>query len=177
MNRIDVVLAVVLALFALRGFQRGFSREVFSLIGLVGGVAIANAGLADAVEMLPPDVPSIARPTIAFAGVFLAVVVAAKLAGLLVHRALGLVRLSPLDRVAGIVFGAAKGAAVLAMGVYLVRAVTPEHALERASSGSVLMPPLLELTDAGREAAVRSLPDPISVPSPSPAATGTGTGD
>ena len=40
MNRIDVVLAVVLALFALRGFQRGFSREIFSLIGLVGGVVV-----------------------------------------------------------------------------------------------------------------------------------------
>ena len=39
MNRIDVVLAVVLALFALRGFWRGFSREIFALIGLVGGVA------------------------------------------------------------------------------------------------------------------------------------------
>ena len=168
MNRIDVVLAVVLALFALRGFQRGFSREIFSLVGLVGGVAIAGATFADAAEMLPPSIPAIARPTVAFVGVFVAVALSAKLAGLLVHRALGLVMLSPLDRASGVLFGAVKGAAVLAMGVFLVRAVTPLHALERACSGSVLMPPLLELTNDRRDAAaVRSLPDPIPVASPS----------
>jgi uncharacterized membrane protein required for colicin V production len=46
-SRIDVVLAVVLALFALRGFWRGFSREIFALIGLVGGVAVAGANYAE----------------------------------------------------------------------------------------------------------------------------------
>ena len=170
MNRIDVVLAVVLALFALRGFQRGFSREIFALIGLVGGVAVAAATFADAVPMLPPEVPEIARPAIAFAGIFLAVALAAKLVGLLVHRLLGLVMLSPLDRVAGIVFGAAKGVALLAMGVYVVRAVTPPNALERACADSVLMRPLLEFTDDGRaRTAVRTLPDPLPLPSRSAA--------
>ena len=172
MNRIDVVFAVVLALFALRGFQRGFSREIFSLVGLVGGVAIAGATFADVVERLPPDVPTIARPTVAFVGIFLAVALAAKLVGLFVHRALGLAMLSPLDRAAGILFGAAKGAVVLAIGVFLIHAVTPLHALERATSGSMLMPPLLELTNDGRDAVERSLPDPISVPSSSPSAAG-----
>ena len=170
MNRIDVVLAVVLALFALRGFQRGFSREIFSLVGLVGGVAMAKATFADVAMMLPPNVPEIARPTVAFAGIFLAVVLAAKVAGMLVHRVLGLVRLSPLDRAAGILFGAAKGAAVIAMGVFVVRAVTPTNALERACADSVLMRPLLEFTKAGRDATARTLPDPI--PSPSAAAGG-----
>ena len=169
MNRIDVVLAVVLALFALRGFQRGFSREIFALVGLVGGVALAGATFVDAAELLPLDVPEIARPTVAFAGIFLAVVVAAKVAGMIVHRALGLVMLSPLDRAAGILFGAAKGAAVIAMGVFVVRAVTPPQALERACGDSVLMRPLLELMNDGRDvAAARTLPDPI----PSPSAAG-----
>ncbi len=170
MNRIDVVLAVVLALFALRGFQRGFSREIFALIGLVGGVALAAANFADAAPMLPPEVPEITRPAVAFAGIFLAVALAAKLAGLLVQRVLGLVLLSPLDRAAGILFGAAKGAAVIAMAVVVVRAVTPPNALARFCEGSVLMQPLLELTDDGRSAtAVRTLPDPLPQPSPSAA--------
>jgi uncharacterized membrane protein required for colicin V production len=140
------------------------------LIGLVGGVVVAGATFADAVPMLPPEVPEITRPAIAFVGIFLAVAVAAKLLGLLVHRVLGLVLLSPLDRVAGIVFGAAKGVALLAMGVYAVRAVTPPNALERACGDSVLMRPLLDLTDDGRaRTAVRTLPDPLPLPSRSAA--------
>ncbi len=173
MSRIDVVLAVVLALFALRGFQRGFSREIFALIGLVGGVAVAGATYADAATMLPPEVPEIVRPAVAFAGVFLAVALASKLAGLVVHRLLGLVLLSPLDRLGGVIFGAVKGAAVVALGVVVVRALTPPNALERACADSVLLQPILELTDDGRAAAVlRHLPDPLPSPSPSPAATG-----
>jgi membrane protein required for colicin V production len=168
-NRIDVVLAVLLALFALRGFQRGFSREIFALIGLVGGVAVAGALYADAALQLPPEVPDIARPAVAFVGLFLGVALAAKLVGMVVHRVLGLVLLSPLDRLGGVVFGVAKGAAVVTLGVIVVRALTPANALERAAAGSVLLQPILELTDDGRAAAAaRSLPDPI----PSPSAAG-----
>lgn len=166
MNRIDVVLAVVLALFALRGFQRGFSREIFALIGLVGGVAVAGTLYADAALQLPPEVPGIARPAIAFIGIFLGVALAAKLAGMLVHRLLGLVLLSPIDRLGGIVFGAAKGAALITLGVVVVRAVTPPNALERVAGDSVLLRPVLELTDDGRgAAAARTLPNPVPSPS------------
>jgi membrane protein required for colicin V production len=172
-NRIDVVLAVNLALFALRGFQRGFSREIFALIGLVGGVAAAAALYADAAVMLPPEVPDIVRPALAFAGIFLGVAFAAKLVGMLVHRVLGLTLLSPLDRIAGILFGAAKGAALLVMAVAVVRAITPPNALERASGDSVLMRPLLEITDDGRgTTTVRTLPDPVPLASPSPTGVG-----
>lgn len=171
MSRIDVVLAVVLALFALRGFWRGFAREIFALIGLVGGVAVAGAYHPDAALMLPPEVPDIARPGVAFLGIFVVVALAAKLAGFLVQRLLGLVMLSPLDRLGGIVFGAAKGAALVTLGVIVVRAITPPDALERACADSVLMQPILELTDdGGTAAALRHLPDPL--PSPSPKAAG-----
>ena len=169
MNRIDVVLAVLLALFALRGFQRGFTREIFALIGLVGGVAVAGALYADAALQLPPEVPEIARPAMAFLALFFGVALAAKLVGMLVHRVLGLVLLSPLDRLGGIVFGVAKGAAVVTLGVIVVRALTPANAIERAAAGSVLLQPILELTDDGRAAAAaRTLPDPV----PSPSAAG-----
>ncbi len=171
MNRIDVVLAVVLAFFALRGFMRGFSREIFSLIGLVGGVAAAGATWADAATKLPPQVPEIVRPAIAFAAIFVAVALAAKLVGMLVHRLLGLVMLSPLDRIVGIVFGAAKGLVVITLGVIVVRALTPPNALEKLCVGSVLMQPILEFTDDGRATAVRTLPDPL----PSPAAAHAST--
>jgi membrane protein required for colicin V production len=170
-NRIDVVLAVILALFALRGFWRGFSREIFALIGLVGGVAAAGAYYPGGTAMLPPEVPEIVRPAVAFLGIFAAVALAAKLVGLLVRRLLGLILLSPLDRLGGVLFGAAKGAALITLGVIAVRAITPADALERACADSVLMQPILALIDDGPPAAaLRRLPEPL--PSPSPATTG-----
>src|SRR5262245_30335388 len=82
-DRIDVVLAVFLALFAIRGFWRGFSRELFALIGLVGGVAAAIGNQSRVAEMLPPSVPDIGRPLVAFVAIFLAVYLGAKVAGAL----------------------------------------------------------------------------------------------
>jgi membrane protein required for colicin V production len=138
-NRIDVVLAVWLALFALRGLFRGFARELFALLGLVGGVVVAVTRYAPAAEMLPPAVPSDLRPVVAFLVLFFAVVLAARLAGALVRHLLGLVWLSPADRVAGAVFGAAKGAALVACVVLLMRAMAPSTEIERALAQSVVM--------------------------------------
>ena len=44
------------------------------LIGLVGGVAVAGATYADAALQLPPEVPDIARPAIAFLAISTGVV-------------------------------------------------------------------------------------------------------
>jgi hypothetical protein len=80
--------------------------------------------------------------------------------------------LSPLVRVAGIVFGAAKGAVLITLGTSVVRALTPPNALEKLCADSVLMQPVLEFTDDGRAAeAARTLGHP-GLPAPSPPATG-----
>jgi len=120
-----VVLAIVLVLFALRGFWRGFSREFFGFVGLIGGLAVAAASYAAAVAYLPDAVPERIRPIVAFALVFFAVDVLANIVGALLHRLLGIFFLSPVNRVAGAVFGVAKGAAMTMIALLLIRAYTP----------------------------------------------------
>lgn len=124
-NRIDVVLAIVLLLFAVRGFWRGFSREFFGFIGLIGGLAVAAASYAAASVYMPEAVPDRLRPIAAFAAVFFAVDFLAILIGALVHRLLGILFLSPVNRIAGAVFGVAKGAAMTMIALLLVRAYMP----------------------------------------------------
>jgi membrane protein required for colicin V production len=124
-NRIDVVLAIVLLLFAARGFWRGFSREFFGFVGLIGGLAVAAASYASATAYLPDAVPDRLRPIAAFAAVFFAVDVLANVVGAIVHRLLGILFLSPVNRVAGAVFGVAKGAAMAMIALLLIRAYTP----------------------------------------------------
>jgi membrane protein required for colicin V production len=168
-NRIDVVLAVFLAMFALRGLFRGFSRELFALIGLVGGVAFALANYGAAAEMLPPSVPGDLRPFVAFVVLFFAVVLAARLAGALLHRLLGIVYLSPLDRIAGALFGAVKGAALIGCGILLIRAYAPSATIERALGESVVMRSIMLVIGEGRDAAATA---GVPMPRRSPSAAG-----
>lgn len=128
MNRIDVVLAIVLVLFAARGFWRGFSREFFGFVGLIGGLVVAAASYAAAATRVPDAVPERLRPIVAFAAIFFAVDFLANVVGALVHRLLGVLFLSPVNRLAGAVFGVAKGAAMAMITLLLMRAYTPAPA-------------------------------------------------
>jgi membrane protein required for colicin V production len=157
-NRIDLVLAIVLALFALRGFWRGFSREFFGFIGLIGGLAVAAATYATAATRMPASLPEQTRPIVAFAVVFGAIDLIANIVGALVHRLLGVIFLSPVNRLAGGVFGAVKGAALAAIGLLLVLAYAPSSAIEHELATSALARPLLAFAeDVGRD--VRPPPD------------------
>ncbi len=120
-----MVLAIVLAAFAARGFWRGFSREFFGFVGLIGGLVIAAASYAAAVPHLPDAVPERIRPIVAFATVFFVVDFLANVVGALLHRLLGILFLSPVNRVAGALFGVAKGAAMTMIALLLIRAYTP----------------------------------------------------
>jgi membrane protein required for colicin V production len=169
-NRIDVVLAAVLALFALRGFFRGFARELFAILGLVFGVAFGITKYADAAEMLPPAVPGDVRPFVAFVILFFAVVLAARLLGALVHRLLGIVWLSPLDRLAGAAFGALKAAVLVGLLVMAMRTYAPSAAIDRALDESVVMRSILQVIGEGRDAAATA--GIVPVPRRSPSAAG-----
>lgn len=153
MNRIDVFLIILLATFGLRGFWRGFSREFFGLVGLAGGLVAAAAFYTPALPYVPQGVPESVRPLVSFVGIFVAFDLAAKLIGALVHRLLGALFLSPVNRVAGAVFGAAKGAAVAGIVLLLVRVYLPAPGLVSELDQSKLAAPLLGLAGEIRERA------------------------
>ena len=154
MSRLDALLVVLLALFALRGWARGFFRESFSLAGiLVGAFAAAAAGprlgdLIAAREHLPPAVAL----AVAWAVVFLGCVLLAMVLGRLLERLVRALFLGGLSRAGGVVVGSAKGAALLGLGLLVAERRTP--ALAEAITTSRLGPPLVAFAraviDAGR---------------------------
>ena len=137
--------------------MRGFSREIFALIGLVGGVAVAGAMYGDAAVMLPPEVPEIVRPAVAFGGVFLGVALAAKLVGMAVHRCSG----SRCSR-RSIASPASSSASPRGRRDRARHdRGAGDHAAERARklcAGSVLMQPILAFTDDAARRGRRRLP-------------------
>lgn len=138
MNRIDVAILVLLALFTLRGFWRGFFRESLGFLGLVVGLLAAlqlsdsGAALVVRYVSLPPD----AGAAVAFIGIFVAVHTTANLLGFLLDRVAHLVLVSPVNRLAGAIFAFAKGNAVLAFVLLFLHLFSPSAELEREIAAS-----------------------------------------
>jgi membrane protein required for colicin V production len=159
-NQVDALLLVFLVPFALRGWWRGLLREFSALAGLIGGVLVAAAfePMVAAIVVERRLLPPVAAGVAAFLGLFLAVYVAANLAGALADRLARTLLLGGLNRMAGIVFGLAKGAVVLGFGLSLVQRLAPSRAIDELIASSQLGRPLTLfatfVVDAGRSMAV-----------------------
>lgn len=152
MNLVDLALVVLLLLCALRGFWRGVVRESFGFAAFVAGLLAALrfaeplGGSLQSWEMLAA-LPDAARVGGAFVAVFLLVSAAVNLVGFVLDRLLGGGVLRALGRVAGGIFGVAKGAAVLAFVLLFFHLFPFVGGLDERLAGSRLAPPLIAAAD------------------------------
>ena len=156
MSHIDALLAVLLVPFLLQGWRRGLCREGFALLGVVGGLIVAVATAPTVARAITAAGKSeLAAYPIALAAVLLTVIVVARVVGAVAARALRAMFLGGLDRLAGVVFGALKGAACLGLVLILLEHVAPSAAVQMAIEGSLLGPRLIgvatSLLEMGRE--------------------------
>ena len=118
MNRVDLALFIFVACAAIRGSWRGFLRESFGFLGLVGGVAAAFRYGPVATEVLGRQMPSSAaleiQAGVGFVAIFVVVQLALNLLGLILDRMFGGAIVNVANRIAGGLLGASKGVALLA---------------------------------------------------------------
>lgn len=150
MNWVDLILLTVLALFGLRGFFRGFFREVFSLAGLVVGFLAAvtyDRQVATWAEGIWKISPLILKAS-AFVIIFFMIYLTLNLAGWLLHRSEKLLFLKTLNRTVGIAIGMGKGAALTALAVFLLTSSSwlPQPTRQKFE-GSYLVSPLSHLAE------------------------------
>jgi membrane protein required for colicin V production len=111
LNWVDLIIAVVLLGFAIRGLMRGFFRELLSLVGLFLGLWIALLKFVPLGEWLQHRLP-LTEPLpfhLAFLAIFLSVSIIASLVGYLLHRAAKGLLMGWLDAIVGLGFGCVKG--------------------------------------------------------------------
>ena len=125
MNGADLVILGILLVSIIVSLIRGFIKEVFSILVWVAAIfaAFQVAGpLAGALEPII-ELPS-ARIIVAFAAVFVLVLVIGGMISFLVGKLIEKTGLSPTDRFFGGLFGLARGLVIVVLAVLLLR-VTP----------------------------------------------------
>ncbi len=104
----DIILAVIFAYFSVSGLIRGFCKEAFSLIGLIGGIWLAYTYY----PVLSPHLSFITgeawRTIASYIIIFLAVNFVASFLAFVMQGLLSLAMLPWADKLAGLVLGFGK---------------------------------------------------------------------
>ncbi len=148
-NYFDIVAAIIILLLGLKGIINGFFKELFGLIGIIGGLFIASRFGDNLGEYLNNLIFNFSSPSaVSFLG-FLTTLAIFWLLMILIGYAFkklsSLSGLGPIDRILGFVFGASKFfliAAVIAHAAYNIKAV--KSTLDSVMQTSVLFPIMVE---------------------------------
>ena len=143
LNYFDLAVGVIILLLGLKGILNGFFKELFGLIGIIGGIFIASR-VGDQVGQLLSDAifKFESEAAISFTGflftlaLFWALMIAS---GMLFKKLSAVSGLGPLDRILGFVFGSGKFfliASVIVYAMYNVNAIRKN--LEPAMENSIL---------------------------------------
>ncbi len=144
MNQLDAVLLVLLVPFAFRGYARGLCRESFGLAGSIAGVLVAGAFGPQAAKVLLEEhlVPPVGAQPVAWIGLFFGTWAVAAVLGRIADRLASALLLGGLNRFAGMLFGCAKGAALLGFTLLLIEQTAPASSVTRVIAESQLGRPL-----------------------------------
>ncbi|HNX79444.1 MAG TPA: CvpA family protein [Prolixibacteraceae bacterium] len=117
MNYLDAILGIILIVSAINGFSKGFVEELAGLVALVLGIwaAIHFSDLVG--EFLTTTFNMTFRHLhiVAFIVTFIGVVILVHIIGSIVNKMVKAIRLGFLNRLAGLAFGAVKGALILSV--------------------------------------------------------------
>jgi membrane protein required for colicin V production len=121
LSKIDIALCVFLAIGAFSGYRKGFLTELFSLLGIFLGVLAGFKLMGQAMIMLAKHYSMDEKfsPYIAFAVVFLIVVIVVSLIGKLLKSSLDKTILGTADQVMGSFLGIARTAFMLSVLLWL----------------------------------------------------------
>lgn len=148
-NYFDIVAASIILLLGLKGILNGFFKEVFGLIGIIGGIFIASRAGDSVGEYFNALIFNFASPSaVSFLGFIVTLSgfwILMVLVGYIFKRLSSLSGLGIFDRILGFLFGASKFfliASVIAHSAYNIQSV--KSSIESFMQTSILFPVMVE---------------------------------
>lgn len=143
MNLIDIFILICVIFGAYKGFKRGFLVEVAILIGLVFGIFLAAIGTDVLARILSGLVNwnLVLLRILAFLTIFVIVMVVIIFVAKIIGHALKAVHLNLVNRIAGVVAGAAKMGLILSVLMIFVNSLNPTITIltDQAREGSIFL--------------------------------------
>lgn len=128
MSTLDLVILVIVAVFALLGLKKGFIVSLATLAGLALGIYLAvhfshyAAGFIE--KQFHPS--SFWLPSLAYGLTFLVVLIGVYLVGKMVEKFVELTGMGILNRIGGALLGFVKGVLILSAAFYLIALADPK---------------------------------------------------
>jgi membrane protein required for colicin V production len=138
MSLIDVGIVIFILFGIYAGYREGFLLELFSLLGILLGVLGGFKLMGWAMVFLSDkfNVDKKVLPYIAFAAVFIGIVIAVSLLGKMLKLSVGKSFLGKIDQVAGALLGTVKTIFMLSVTIWILEALKVD--LDKWSSNSAL---------------------------------------
>ena len=147
-NYFDIIVLALISIIGLKGIFRGFIKELFSLIGLVGGVYFASR-LATTVGNIIKEPLAISNEnTVSLIGFIISLIgfwIITYILGLTISKIFQLSGLGLFDRFLGLVFGIAKVFLLFSIIIYAFSHFESiKKKLDNATQNSLMYPILQE---------------------------------
>ncbi|MEX1001979.1 MAG: CvpA family protein [Crocinitomicaceae bacterium] len=129
MNYLDILLVIPVIIGGWRGFKKGFIIELFTLLALLVGI-YAGIHFSDYMSNLLRDTIGIQTkylPVIAFTLTFLLVGAMVFFGGKMIEKAIKVVALGSLNKIAGLVFGALKMLYILSAVLVILESIDEKN--------------------------------------------------
>ena len=129
MNLFDILIIIIFGFCLIRGFFRGFIKEISSIIGVLGGFYAAYTYYMEFAQLLPGWISDksylyIVSFLIIFCGVFFVI----SILGVIIKYILNIAFLGWIDRICGAGFGIIKAVLIASVFLIALTAFLPEKA-------------------------------------------------
>lgn len=117
----DIVIVSITILLGLKGLLRGFIKEVFGLLSIVGGIFIASRIASDTGNLIAPILALENSATIKLIGFIISLIAVwavIYLLGVIISKIFSVSGLGLFDRIFGFLFGSAKIFLILSIITY-----------------------------------------------------------
>ena len=151
MEAIDIIILILIGVGVIQGLMKGSMKELASVVGFVAGLLLARALFGTVAEQLAPALGTsitIAQ-ILSFILIWVAVPIGCSLVASVLTKALDVVNLGWLNRLAGAMLGAVKMMLLVGIGIYVLEYIDPKSEMvsKTTKKASVLYTPMKELVD------------------------------